>query len=146
MKNLRHQVVVIDSQVKEVSSSEAHRRVASSGLFEGRPARAEKRLADLMQAFRFGDWRKAYEVCWSEFWDMHALFETSEPNFGYMRPGTLEVLDYAKKSWRDSGDGPLVTMDAGPNVHFLFRSDQDELRTKYFSDLQKRFRVFESEQ
>lgn len=144
--NLSHCVVVLDEKVKEVSSSEAHKRVITSSLFDGRPARAEKRLADLMEAFRQKDWAKAFEVCWAEFWDMHALFETSEPSFGYMRPETLQVLSKAKALWKESGDGPLVTMDAGPNVHFLFREDQSELKQSFMNELKSQYQVLESPQ
>lgn len=144
--NLSHCVVVLDEKVKEVSSSEAHKRVITSSLFNGRPARAEKRLADLMEAFRQKDWGKAFEVCWSEFWDMHALFETSEPSFGYMRPETLHVLTKAKALWKSLGDGPLVTMDAGPNVHLLFREDQSEMKLKFINELKSQYQVLESAQ
>ena len=27
----------------------------------------------------------------------------------------------------DEGDGPLITMDAGSNIHLLYRPDQQEL-------------------
>ena len=82
-----------------------------------------------MSAFRSRDWHRAFEIAWEEFQDMHALFATSRPPFGYMTPDSLRVLDVARSQWSDEKDGPLVTMDAGANVHFLFRSDQrDSLR------------------
>ena len=31
-------------------------------------------------------------------------------------------------------DGPLVTMDAGPNIHLLYRPDQAELARQFKSD------------
>jgi len=59
---------------------------------------------------------------------MHALFETSRPSFGYMTSGSLEVLRGVKQlTWEKSGDGPLVTMDAGPNVHLLYRNHKNGL-------------------
>jgi diphosphomevalonate decarboxylase len=127
ISNLGHQVLLVEQKHKAVSSSEAHQRVLTSELFEGRPARAEKRLADLMAAFRSDDWRKAFEVTWSEFWDMHVLFETSSPNFGYMLPESISALRFFEELWKKENDGPLVTMDAGANVHLLYRQDQTEL-------------------
>lgn len=122
--NLIHQVVVVNNEVKAVSSSEAHRRVTSSLLFAGRPERAEIRVRDLIESLKSGDWSKAFEITWAEFWDMHALFETSHPPFGYMTSGSLEVLNFVREEfWQKSGRGPLVTMDAGPNVHLLYRPD-----------------------
>lgn len=122
--NLDHAVILVAEGRKEVSSSEAHVRVTSSRLFEGRKRRAEERLEQFVQALQSGDWKAAFETSWSEFWDMHALFETSNPSFGYMQPGTIEVLNHLRAIWHQTGDGPLVTMDAGANVHVLLRQDQ----------------------
>lgn len=122
--DLLHQVVVVNEKTKAVSSSEAHRRVSSSALFRGRPERAAERMAALISALEANRWSDAFEIAWAEFWDMHALFETSRPSFGYMTSGSMDVLKFVRDEfWEREGDGPLVTMDAGPNVHLLFRPD-----------------------
>ena len=124
---LLHQVVVVDSARKEVSSSEAHKRVLTSSLWNGRPERAQARFEELVRSLKHNSWKTAFEVVWAEFWDMHALFETSRPPFGYMNPKSLEVLNQVRALWSERGDGPLATMDAGPNVHLLYRADQAAL-------------------
>ncbi len=129
-QNLLYDVVVINTQEKLVLSSEAHLRVSTSLNFVGRAERAQKRLALLLSAFEKRNWTKAFEICWAEFWDMHSLFETSQPAFGYMTPETLTVLNLTRDFWHREGDGPLVTMDAGPNIHFLWRQDQSILRVR----------------
>lgn len=123
---LHHLVVVVEDGVKQVSSSEAHKRVATSLLAQGRTERAEQRLEGFIKSLQASDWRAAFEIAWAEFWDMHALFETSNPSFGYLSKGSLEVLQYVRKRWAQDGDGPLCTLDAGPNVHLLFRGEQVE--------------------
>lgn len=55
---------------------------------------------------------------------MHALFETANPSFGYMTSHSLALLNLVRELWSRDGDGPLVTMDAGPNVHLIWRSEQ----------------------
>ena len=142
---LDHQVIVISAEKKEVSSSEAHRRVVSSLNFRNRPARAEERLAQLIEAFQGLRWREAFEICWAEFMDMHALFETSQPPFGYRGASTMQVLEDIKADWIRRGDGPLVTMDAGPNVHALFRQDQKDLAADWKAKFEKRFPVIDSQ-
>lgn len=122
---LDHAVVLVEESVKTVSSSQAHLRVTTSRLFQGRTQRAHERLEQLQTALRENMWREAFELCWSEFWDMHALFETSAPAFGYMQPETLRVLNHLRAIWKTE-EGPLVTMDAGANVHVLWRQDQRE--------------------
>ncbi len=149
MHPLLHQVVVVENSVKAVSSSDAHKRVTSSPLFQNRTERAEHRLANLMQAFRqngdeLENWKQAFVLVWDEFRDMHQLFETSEPSFSYMTPETNEVLNEMAFVWKERGDGPLVTMDAGPNVHLLYRADQAALAAELEKKLSAKFKVYSS--
>ncbi|MBE6447488.1 MAG: diphosphomevalonate decarboxylase [Alphaproteobacteria bacterium] len=117
---LKHELVLIDTKVKPVSSSRAHELVRTSYLFEGRIARAEKRLASLIFALQKKDWQRCYQICWEEFWDMHALFETSNPHFGYFSSQTLQKLRDIEHLWKRYNDGPIVTIDAGANIHLLW--------------------------
>jgi diphosphomevalonate decarboxylase len=145
--DLLHQVVVVDERVKAVSSSEAHKRVTTSALFAGRPERADRRALEFIAALRKDEWREAFEIAWAEFWDMHALFETSKPSFGYMTGGSLEVLNFVRdRFWTGDGTGPLVTMDAGPNVHLLYRNDdRGRAQAHQLEHFAKgRFKVFSS--
>lgn len=139
IQDLIHQVIVVDQSKKAVSSSQAHQRVTSGLLFQGRPERAQARADELMKALRATDWHRCFEITWAEFWDMHALFETSEPPFFYLNPDSLRVLREAQSFWQEKEDGPLVTMDAGANVHFLWRRDQtlqmSELAEMFSEDL-----------
>lgn len=130
-KNLHHMVVIVEDSKKEVSSSEAHKLVTTSPRFEGRIERADMRLKDLANALRFNDWHLARQICWDEFMDMHRLFETSNPAFTYMTPGSHQVLETCQKLWSKWQDGPIVTMDAGANVHLLFRFDQKKTFEEY---------------
>ncbi|HRK08159.1 MAG TPA: diphosphomevalonate decarboxylase [Pseudobdellovibrionaceae bacterium] len=132
LAELEHVVFVVSGDRKAVSSSEAHRRVVSSELFHGRVERAARRLDELLQALRSASsdvsaWNQAAEIVWAESWDMHALFETARPSFGYFVPGSILVLRELRQ-W-EASRRPLVTMDAGPNVHAVFWRDADlELR------------------
>ncbi len=126
-QNLKHQVILCDESVKGVSSSEAHFRVLTSDLFKGRIERAEERLQKLINALRSEKWQQAFEICWNEFWDMHTLFHTSVPAFMYMNAHTVEVLKMLHSDWLQQKDGPIITMDAGSNIHLLYRTDQESL-------------------
>lgn len=139
--NLLHQVVVIDEDKKEVSSSDAHKRVLTSPNFPSRPERAEKRLAELMMTFRMDDWKRSFELVWDEFIDMHELFETSQPSFTYMNDKTTQALKYLKAIWTEKGDGPLITMDAGPNIHLLYRQDQVGLKIEVGNYFAEEFKI-----
>jgi diphosphomevalonate decarboxylase len=125
---LNHDLVLVDRSPKTISSSEAHNLVRSSPFFSGRPQRAEKRLANMVESLNNGRWSDACRRCWEEFHDMHALFHTASPSFGYMQPKTMTILNTVKNFYKTTGDGPMTTIDAGSNVHFLWRKDQREQR------------------
>jgi diphosphomevalonate decarboxylase len=135
LTDMHHIVVVVEDSKKQISSSEAHKLVTTSPRFEGRPERAEIRLKDLVNALRFNDWHLARQIVWDEFVDMHRLFETSTPSFSYMTAESKQVLEDCQNFWTKWQDGPLVTMDAGANVHMLFRQDQK----KSFADYREHF-------
>jgi diphosphomevalonate decarboxylase len=126
--NLRHELVLIDAQKKEVTSSEAHRRVLTSAQFPGRPERARNRLRAFEVAWGTGDWTTCRQVVWDEFQDMHALFSTSNPPFSYLTKPVIEFLALLQREYETHGDGPMVTLDAGPNVHLLYRADQSSIK------------------
>ena len=132
--SLFHLVVVISDKKKEVPSSLAHEKVSSSLLFKGRSHRAEQRLSLFKENLENNNWFKLHQIAWQEFWDMHCLFETSTPGFGYFLPESLELLNKTRNLWTKEHDGPLVTMDAGPNIHFLFRSNQEEMLIGFFKN------------
>lgn len=140
-KELHHMVVLVESGKKEVSSSEAHKLVTTSPRFEGRVERAHLRLNDLINALRFNDWNMSVQICWDEFIDMHKLFETSVPAFSYMTEGSQQVLEYLQGQFQKFNDGPIVTMDAGANVHLLFRKDDKVRFEKYKSELGEKYQV-----
>lgn len=130
-EKLLHQVVIISHDEKEVSSSEAHQRVRTSTQFESRSLRAQKNLKLLLQAFEAKDWQSAYQICWNEFQDMHKLFSTSNPSFSYLTNECQIVLNKVQDLWESEGDGPIVTMDAGPNIHLLYRPEQTNLAHRF---------------
>ena len=133
--DLFHEVIIVNHEAKAISSSKAHELVKTSPLYAGRPERAKQNLSDLIDAFHAKNWSNAYHICWKEFQDMHALFSTCQQSFSYMTEKTLEILDQLQTGWKKNQDGPIVTMDAGPNIHLLYRSDQKELARVFKQDI-----------
>lgn len=130
-QKLFHQVVVVDNQEKKVSSSQAHQRVKTSPKYAMRKQKAEQHLHNLLQAMSKQDWTQAYKICWDEFQDMHELFSTCAQPFSYITEQSQDVLDKVQALWQQHKDGPIVTMDAGPNVHLLYRLDQMDLAQQF---------------
>lgn len=133
-KTLIHQAVIISNEEKKVSSSEAHNRVKTSHHYALRVQRATDNLKILLDALIAQDWVTAYHTCWREFQDMHHLFSSCDNPFSYMTQNSLDLLTILQKFWEKHGDGPIVTMDAGPNIHLLYRMDQADMARQIKQD------------
>ncbi|VEG91027.1 diphosphomevalonate decarboxylase [Legionella spiritensis] len=131
---LLHQVIIISHAEKSVPSSEAHQRIKSSPGYLERPHRATENLKVLLIALHNQDWENAYRICWREFHDMHQLFSSCSNPFSYMTEQSEELLRLIQKLWEKKGDGPIVTMDAGPNIHLLYRPEQSEMAKQFQHD------------
>lgn len=132
--DLIHHVIIISDSEKEVSSKAAHLEIETSPNYTMRPARARERLKDLLVAIKEKNWPQMHKLCLDEFIDMHELFNTSLHPFSYIDANTQKALDELESFWDEHQDGPLVTMDAGPNIHLLFRKDQAEMAKFYVQE------------
>lgn len=113
-------VLLAGKEEKEVSSSEAHVRVTTSPLWQGRVERATARLGHVESALITGDINALAEQVWQESWEMHSLFHTASPPFTYWLPRSVDILRFFAHPQRFQDlPRPVVTMDAGPNVHVL---------------------------
>lgn len=129
-----HQAIIISDKEKTVPSSEAHLRIRTSPLYEERPKQARENLKLLLSAFEFKDWKSAYEICWREFQSMHALFTSCKEPFHYITPNASALLKALQNLWQRMGDGPIITMDAGPNIHLLYRPESENLARQFQQD------------
>jgi diphosphomevalonate decarboxylase len=134
-------IFVIESGPKEVPSSEAHVRVKSSPLFQGRTQRAEDRLHELKTRLKNNpsEIPKIQRLVLEEAMDMHELFHTSEPPFKYMNEQSHEIVDCFKNTESQlvaevpSFHG-VVTLDAGANVHLFVPVEEGAEWEKWIQD------------
>lgn len=116
-------VLLVSRDKKSVSSSQAHTAVTTSPLWQGRAERARAKVTAIAQAIAAGDLKRVAEMTWLESWEMHSLFHTSTPPFTYWKPESLALLEWLKP-FVESQAAPIVTMDAGPNVHLIVPTAQ----------------------
>lgn len=128
---LHHEVIIISRNKKSISSSLAHKLIKTSPFYKGRSARASTNLKELIQSLTNKNWEDAYKICWQEFQDMHQLFSSCRESFTYINDDSKTVLNQLQEFWRTEQDGPIITMDAGPNIHLLYRADQLELANEF---------------
>jgi len=127
-------VLLIDSETKAVSSSEAHERVKTSPLFEGRVKRAEQRLVQVKDALRDGHLQVLTKTVLDEAIDMHELFHTSIPPFSYWKEQSRAWINRLRNqdSELPSKNG-ILTLDAGANVHLFVPTNEAHLWESYLT-------------
>ena len=104
--------------------------------------RANERLELLTNSLNNQDWSSSYQYCWDEFIDMHNLFQTANTPFDYMNDDCHALLKKLQQFWHKNGSGPIVTMDAGPNIHLLYKTEDLDLQQKFHQEhLQGKFNV-----
>lgn len=129
-----HRILVCSHDRKEVSSSEAHRRVVTSPLYQEWLSESQNRMNQFKQAYRVGDWKTMSHIAEKNYKDMHQLFRTSAQSFDYFNAKTRSLLQFLEA---ERSEWDLITMDAGPNIH-LTCVDRD-----FSEDFLKRLACFE---
>lgn len=133
-------ILLVDPSPKKISSSEAHRRVLTSPLWEGRCDRANRRVREFEEGLFRGDLTRLAQLAFIEAMEMHSLFHTSQPSFTYWQPKTVQILRWVSEQFEsDPSFKPLVTLDAGSNVHVVVPSVEVEFwrdcLVKQFNDI-----------
>jgi diphosphomevalonate decarboxylase len=89
-----------------------------------------------------GSLREIAILAWREAWEMHSLFHTSEPSFTYWEADTMRALRFLAP-FVEGENPPIVTLDAGPNVHVLVPMDDRALWRARFAENVPAARVLE---
>ncbi len=80
----------------------------------------------IRKALQAGDLGLFTRVVESEAMMLHAMMMTSDPYFILMRPNTLAIIERVWDFRKQTGLRPVVTLDAGANVHVLFPQEDQE--------------------
>ncbi len=139
--DLIHQTLIVSTLPKKISSSDAHLMVKTSPLFNQRISTIEDKANNLILQMQKKNWLKIYQIVKEEFLNMHLLFETSKKPFSFMTDSSKKIIDDIEYLWNSNKDGPLITMDAGPNVHLLYRQDQIDLSKKIYKNFSKMYEI-----
>ncbi len=122
---LRDAILIVDSGRKEVSSSVGHQLMEKHFYQRSRIAQAHENLNALYLALLTGNQEKFAEVVECEALSLHAMMMTSSPSYILLKPNSLEIINLIRQ-FRERTKIPLCfTIDAGPNVHLLYFSENE---------------------
>lgn len=133
---LRDAVLLIDSAKKNVSSSFGHELMIGHPYKQARISQANSNAEELLRLINTGDYGRFFELAEQEALSLHALMMSSSPAFLLLKPNSLRVIEKIRDFRKQTGLAAGLTIDAGPNIHFLyFNKDQEVIHRFIESEL-----------
>jgi len=116
-------IAVIDRGKKDVTSdigiNSAHTSVFNPVKIE----ESKKQATEIQKAIKNDDFSTVGKISEKNCLYMHTVMMTSEPALFYWNPNTLKVIKAVIKARRNEDVECYFTVDAGPNIHCLCRSE-----------------------
>jgi diphosphomevalonate decarboxylase len=126
--NMNAVIAIIHEGKKDVTSDVGHRSAYTSPFNEVRIKMAQEQARNIKKAVLDDDFSKVGKIAEENCRYMHGVMMTSNPPLFYWHPGTLRLIK-ATEEIRKDGLECYFTVDAGPNIHYLCRSeDSHELQ------------------
>ncbi len=116
--DIRDLLVITDSRMKKVPTSEGMETVRTSPKLAARLAAVPVRLERMKEAFARKDFNTLGELMEEDCLEMHAVMQSQVPPLRYWNAATTTVTD-AVRRFRNDGIPVYFTIDAGPNVHVM---------------------------
>jgi diphosphomevalonate decarboxylase len=129
-------ILITSSEKKKVSSSAGHGLMENHPFAKARYEQAGKNLEKLIQSLEKGDEEKFIEVLENEALSLHSLMMSSNPGFTLLNSSTWQIIEKVKQFRIAKNLMLTFTLDAGPNVHLIYKSkDKAEITTFVASEL-----------
>ena len=126
--NMDAVIAIIHEGKKDVTSDIGHRSAHTSPFNEVRIKLTQEQAKDIKKAILDDDFSKVGKIAEENCKYMHTVMMTSNPPLFYWHSDTLRLIK-ATEEIRKDGLECYFTIDAGPNIHYLCRSeDSHELQ------------------
>ncbi len=124
--DLRDLLVIVDSRMKKISTTEGMETVTTSPFISARLRAIPSRLDRCKKALQKKDICALGEVIEEDCLDMHHVMQTQVPPLTYWNDTTRMIIE-ATQVWRKMGIPVYFTIDAGPNVHLICEGKNEQL-------------------
>lgn len=120
-------ILIIDPNIKKMSSSLCHKLVMSNYYINKRFKCAKQNLDKLIYSLKNGDIKLFGEIIEHEALSIHAIVMLSNPYLILIKANTLNVIEKIIE-FRNQTNKPLYfTLDAGPNIHLLYPNTEKNI-------------------
>lgn len=130
MWELGDAILITNSEKKKVSSSSGHGMMNHHPYAKARYEQAREHIPYLLEAMNANRDELFIRVVENEALSLHALMINSDPGFSLMNTQTWSIIEQVRDYRKEKGTFMAFTLDAGPNVHLIYRKkDKEEVKT-----------------
>jgi diphosphomevalonate decarboxylase len=122
-KTLYDSILVVNSGVKQVTSSQGHAKMENNPFKELKFNSGKLNAAALVDALRKGDKKRFIDISEYEAASLHSMFLLSDPPYILVKPETLQIIGMINKFRQETALEFCYTLDAGPNIHLLYHEN-----------------------
>ena len=133
-ENVADAVLLVNTQAKAVSSSQGHALMQDHPYRDARVLQAGHNLQLLADSLKKGDWDNFMMVTENEALSLHALMMSSSPGYMLMNPQTIGIIQRVREYRLRTSTPVCFTLDAGPNVHLLYRPEDKQEVTRFIKN------------
>ncbi len=131
---LQDDIFILSKKEKAVSSSAGHQLMDTNPYAKIRYSEARRQMFYLMEALRNGDMERFGHIAEQEAMSLHALMMVSNPSYVLMEPNTIEMIKKIRTYRKDSNIPVYFSLDAGPNIHLLYREEDKEILSEFIEN------------
>lgn len=123
-KDFHDDILIVSANEKSISSSAGHQLMENNPYADTRYINANLNLKRMLGALKAGDLDAFGNIVEAEALSLHGLMMLSTPAYILMKSGTLSIIEKIQTFRKETKLPVYFTLDAGPNVHVLYPTDQ----------------------
>ncbi len=134
---LQHTVFILSTTEKNISSSEGHKFAPSSPFHAIRVAGLEHKMTLMEKALVNFDFDTVKTLTEEDALSMHSVMQTGSTPACYLTAETAQIISLFIKLRNIHNAEAFWTLDAGPNIHFLYMPSASEFMQQFLIECEK---------
>jgi diphosphomevalonate decarboxylase len=114
-------ILITDSKSKKVSSTMGHELMEDHPYAEARYRQANENIGKLLNTLESNNEQLFSDIIENEALSLHALMMSSNNGYSLLNKNTWEIIQKIRTFRKDSNTFAAFTLDAGPNVHLIYK-------------------------
>lgn len=130
-------ILIVSDREKRISSSVGHALMSKNPFAEIRYANAQKNIAKILDSMKKGNMVEFFSIVEQEAMELHAMMMVSNPPYFLFDPNTIHIINRMKEFREQNSLSVGYTIDAGPNIHFLYLDRDKKVVLPFVEELRQ---------